>query len=184
MLTIRGTLMVSVASSLETPKVAVTLTTVSTGTAVARIVKVADEVPAAIVTVGGVVTSTPPLWLMRTVTPPVGAETLIVTVPVVSPGPIKLDGSIVSPVITGARTLSVSVSVAPTEVVAVMEMLLSIVVALVVMANVVVVKPAAIVTEAGTLAKAGWFDDKLITTPPTGAAPLSTIVPVELDKPP
>lgn len=184
MLSILGTLTSNDAESLDVPRVAVTVTILSIATAAVRIVKSTLVSPARMVTVGGAVTPAPPLWLSTTTTPPTGAATLIVTVPSTDPGPIRLDGVRTRFVILGVFIVRIFESVTPTGVVAVIVAAVSTAVPDVVTVKFTDDAPAATVTFAGTLPKAGLLDDNVTITPPTGAAPFKTIVPVEFCEPP
>jgi hypothetical protein len=156
------------------------LTEAFDATATVVTVNVAVVAPAATVTLAGTV-ALALLEVSATESPPVAAAELIVTVPVDVAPPSTDVGFNVTPVTSGPSTVSVAV----TEVVPVVAVIVSVLfvpTAVVETVKVPVVAPAATVTVAGTVAD-GSLEDKATERPPVGAAPFSVTVPLE-DVPP
>ncbi len=144
-------------------------------------VKVADDVPAATVTLGGTVAADV-LELVSAITaPPGGAGPDRVTVPVELEPPVTVDGFRVSDEglgRDGGVTVSVAVRVTPEDE-AVIATDVDVVTAAVAMENDADVALAPIVTLAGTLATPVFALERVTTTPLLGAGPLRVTVPAE-----
>ncbi len=149
-------------------------------TATVETVKVPVVDPAATVTVAGTVALVL-LELKLTLTPPVAAGPVSVTVPVEGEPPCTDVG--LSERLTNVGRLIVSVAVleVPFSVAVIVEVVV-VATATVVIVNVPVVAPAATVTVAGTVALVE-LEVRPTDTPPVPAAPLRVTVPVE-DVPP
>lgn len=115
-------------------------------------VTVPDVAPAAIVIDAGPVTAVP-VALKATVSPPVGAAELIVTVPVVEPLPNTVVGFSVNAVTVGPSIVNEPMPVEPLAVPVMVALVLG-PTATVVIVKVPVVCPAAMVVVAGTFADA------------------------------
>ena len=161
------------------PALAVMVATDDAVTDVVEIVKAALVAPAATVTLAGTVAAA---LLVESVTPnpPAGAAAVSVTVPCAETPPVTLvgltDTAESDAAAGGGVTVSVAVFVAPPYapvIVAGVEAPT----ALVVMANVALVAPAATVTLAGTAATAALLLESVTTAPPVGAAVVSVAVP-------
>src|SRR5258708_5674914 len=114
--------------------------------------------------------------------PPAGAGTLRVTVPVAILPPRTTGGLTVSPVSAAARTVSEALcDWLPNA--AVIFTTVSTAGAWVVTGNVVDTTFPDAVTWGGTAAMVGWSLDSVITTPPGGAAPLSVTRPCTVTPP-
>jgi hypothetical protein len=163
---------------LVTPKTAVSVTEVDDATPVVMMVKVALVAPAAIVTLAGTCAAVVLLLDRVTTAPPKGARPLSVTVPVELLPPTTEVGLLVSDDSTGALTVRVVVRATPY----VPEIVTEVFTATgdVVIVNVALVAPAAIVTLAGTWTADVLLLDRVTTAPPMGAFPLRVTVPVEL----
>jgi hypothetical protein len=151
-------------------------------TAKVVIVNVADVLPEGTATEVGTVAAAVLLLCRATLTPPVGAGPVRVTVPVEDPPPLTLVGLTVTDVrlTGGVVTVGVTVSVAlwfePKEPVMITAVLA--LTALVLMEKVALVFPAVITTLAGVCAAAVLLLDSATAAPPLGAGPLRVTVPV------
>jgi hypothetical protein len=145
-------------------------------------VNVADVLPAGTVTEAGTLAAAVLLLCRATLTPPVGAGPVRVTVPVEDPPPVTLVGFTVTEVrlTGGVITVGVTVSVAlwfePNE--PVMITAVFALTALVLMAKVALVLPVETTTLAGVCAAAVLLLDRVTVAPPLGAGPLRVTVPV------
>jgi hypothetical protein len=164
-----------VAVPLSVPEI---VTGVDELTGIVVTVKVADDDPAATVTLFGIIAAAL-LLDSGTTTPPAGAGPLKVTVPVEVVPPITVEGFNVTEAIASGSTVKVVVWV-PWKV---PEIVMEVVAATewVVTAKFAVVAPAAMVTLYGITE--GSLLDNATVTPPVGAGPLSVTDPVE-DAPP
>ena len=175
-----GGTMVSVAETVVPPSVADSDALVVLATGEVVIVKVLDVAPAATVTVAG--TTALELSDERlTVSPPIGAGPLNVTVPVEEVPPTTETGATVKPLGTGGVMLRTEFTVTPLAV-AEMVAFVTTATAEVPIGNVAVVCPAETVTCVGGVALPE-LDPKLTANPPFGAGPFKVTVPVE-DVPP
>ena len=151
------------------------VTGVDAATARVTMLKLALVAPPATVTLAGTVTAGL-LLASATCAPAAGAGPLSVTVPATAVPPVTLAELRESDETTGASTVSETLCVRPPEE-AEMLTLADAATALVVMLNVVLVAPAAIVTLAGTDA-AGLLLESATWAPPVGAGPSRLTVPV------
>jgi len=138
---------------------------VATGTVVT--VKVAVVWPAATVTEAPTVATAVLFEVVETTMPPVGAAGVIVTVAVDEFPPTTDVGFNVRPVTAGALTSRTAVLVVP-GMEAVMVALVLVETPTVVIVQLPTVWPAAIVTDAGTVAE-GSLEERVTITPPAGA---------------
>jgi hypothetical protein len=139
-------------------------------------VNVPVEAPAATVTVAGTVALE--LFELRvTEIPPVGATPLRVTVPVEVPPPVTDVGESVTPVSVGGLIVKLAVFEVPLSV-PVIVAVTAVDTAVVVVAKVAVVAPAATVTVLGGTALVE-LEPRVTTRPPVGAGPEIVTVPVE-----
>jgi len=145
-------------------------------TAVVVIVKFAVVAPAATVTEAGTVADAE-LLVRATLSTPVGAAELNVTVPVEEFPPTTEVGLKASEDTVGAVIVSVAVALVLFAV-AVIVAVVFVATAVVVTVNVAVVAPAATVTEAGTVAEVELLL-RATLRPPVGAAELMVTVPVD-----
>jgi len=165
------------------------VTAVDEITALVLTVKLALVVPAATVTLAGVLAAPVLLLDSETTAPPDGAGPLNVTVPVelcVPPVTVvgfKLRAERVIGGGAAGLTVNVAVLVVPPYD-AVIVTAVDAVTALVLTVNVALVAPAATVTLAGVLAAPVLLLESETAAPPDGAAPLSVTVPVEDCVPP
>lgn len=142
-------------------------------------VNVTDVAPAGTVTEVGTV-AVEVLELERKMgTPPVGAATEIVTVPVERFPPTTVVGASVTPVGRGAVALSELLAEEVPRV-AVMTVPTSLPTGTVVAVNAAVKAAAGTVIDAGTVTTAVFEDDRVTTVPPVGAGPLRVTVPVDV----
>ena len=142
-------------------------------------VNVAVEAPDATVTLAGTVAAAVTEDVRVTTAPPEGALPVSVTVPVELVPPRTLVGERVTDVRAAGVTVRVAVWVTPEktpEIVTGVEDPTPSVVTV----NVFVEVPAATVTDAGTVAALVTEEERVTTTPPAGAGPVSVTVPVEL----
>jgi len=171
-----GGLTVTVACS-ETPlRLPVIVTPTCAATAVVLIVKVAEDLPAGMVTVAGTVAAFEPLESFTT-SPPEGAGPLSVAVPVEGVPPVTVAGLREIEVNAGGSTVRVAFCVTPLrlpDTVATTCDATATVVAL----KVALVELARIATEAGTATVVRLLES-LTTNPPVGAGALRLTVPVE-----
>jgi len=149
-------------------------------TAVVVTANVAVVAPAATVTEAGTVADAE-LLVRATLSPPVGAAELNVTVPVEEFPPTTEVGLKASEDTVGAVIVSVAVALVLFAV-AVIVAVVFVATAVVVTVNVAVVAPAATVTEAGTVADVELLVSETLS-PPVGAAELIVTVPAEDDPP-
>lgn len=138
-------------------------------------VKLADEAPAATVTVAGTV-AFKRLDESWTETPPVGAGPVSVTVPVDELPPVTVLGENDTALGTGGEMVRIAAAEALWAL-AVRVAVADAATGVVVMENVAVVAPAGTVTVAGTVARL-LLDLRFTTTPPLGATTASVTVPV------
>src|SRR5438874_7262578 len=120
--------------------------------------------PSATVTEPGTVATAPLLLASVTIAPPTGAALPSVTVPVLATPPVTAVRLTLRPTSAGF-SVSVTILDAPTHV-AVMLTCVTTVTTLVLTANVLVVAPAATVTEVGTVATAPLLLVSVTTAPP------------------
>jgi len=152
-------------------------TLVLLATALVLIAKVAEEVPAATVTVAGTV-ATPVLLLDRlTTAPPAGAFPANVTVPCEDDPPVTVAGFAVK-VLSAGVTVSVALCVAVLYVALIVTAVVAVTAPLVTL-NVALVLPAATGTLAGTPTTAALLLPSVTVIPPAGAAAASVTVPTE-----
>ena len=162
-----------------TPSVAVIVVEVLLATPNVVMVKVADVLPAGTVTEAGTVAAVVLLLCRETLTPPVGAAPVSVTVPVEALPPVTLVGLTVTDVrLTGAgATVKVAVCVEPNTPVIVTPVF--VLTALVEIVNVALVFPLGTRTFAGVCAAAVLLLDSVTVAPPAGAGPLRVTVPID-----
>ncbi len=173
-----GAVMARFAVAVDPLKLAVNTAVAFAATGVVVTVKVPEVAPAAIVAVPGTAAGLPEET--GTVRPPAGAALPIVTVPMDETPPATVVGLTDRPVTTGAVIARLAAFEEPFEL-AVMFAVRFDATELVVIVNVPVVAPAAIVAVPGTAAPLS--DDTVTVNPPTGAADEIVIVPVELTPP-
>jgi hypothetical protein len=163
---------------LLTPCVAVITVEVLLATGNVVMVKFADVLPAGTVTEAATVAAVVLLLCRDTLTPPVGAGPVKVTVPVEALPPVTLVGLTVTDVrLTGdGVTVKVVVCVEPNK--PVMVMAVFALTAFVVIAKVALVLPLATTTLAGVCAAAVLLLDRVTVAPPLGAGPLRVTVPL------
>src|SRR6266436_7961695 len=159
------------------------LTVVDAATALVLTVNVALVTPAATVTLDGTLAAVVLLLERVTTAPPDGAAPLSVTVPVEEFPPVTLVGLTESEEsVAAGGGAGVTVSDADLVTPLYIPEMLTVVdpaTALVLIVNVALVAPAAIVTLDGVLATFVLLLESVTTAPPEGAAPLSVTVPVE-----
>ena len=141
--------------------------------------KVAVVAPARTVTEAGTVAD-PPVAASETVSPPVGAAPLKVTVPVEGDPPATDVGERVSVEITGEVTVRTAVAEVPADVAVMVDVPLS---GKVVTVKLAVVAPDGTVTVAGTVAREVLEEVSVMTSPPVPAALVSVTVAVDGDAP-
>jgi len=177
-----GTVTVRVAFADWPPAVAVMVLVVVAPTVSEVTVKLAEVVPAGMVTDPGTVAAVLLLDVKATAKPPVGALLLIVTVAVDGVPPATVVGLRVTALTTGGLTVMVAVLfVVP--VAAVIVGVVTVPTARVVTVKVALVWPAATTTDVGTVAAVVAFELRVTVVPPVGAGPLIVTVPVEGDPP-
>ena len=133
--------------------------------------------PAGTVTLDGTVATEVLLLESATTAPPAGAGPLRTTVPVEEPPPVVLDGFSVSEVRTAGSTVIAAVCAAPPNTAETVDVVAA-ATGLVLTANVALVVPSGMVTDAGTVTD-GSLLNKEITAPPVGAGPFMVTVPVD-----
>jgi hypothetical protein len=163
------------------PYTPVRVTEVDEATPLVVIVKVVLVDPAAMVTLAGTFAADVLLLCKVTTAPPAGAAPLKVTVPVELFPPTTEVGFLAIDESVAALTVRAVVRAMPYVPVIVTDVLA--VTGVVVMVNVALVDPAAIVTLAGTCAAAVLLLCKVTSAPPAGAAPFKVTVPVEFAPP-
>ncbi len=159
------------------------LTAVDAAAALVLTVNVALVTPAATVTLDGTLAAVVLLLERVTTAPPDGAAPLSVTVPVEEFPPVTLVGLTESEEsVAAGGGAGVTVSDADLVTPLYIPEMLTVVdpaTALVLIVNVALVAPAAIVTLDGVLTTFVLLLESVTTAPPEGAAPLSVTVPVE-----
>ena len=161
-----------------TPSVAVITVEVLPATGNVVIVKFVDVLPAGTVTEAATVAAVALLLCRDTLTPPVGAGPVKVTVPVEEVPPVTLVGLTVTDVrLTGdGVTVKIVVCVEPNKPVIVTAVFA--LTAFVVIAKVALVLPLGTTTLAGVCAAAVLLLDSVTVAPPLGAGPLRVTVPL------
>lgn len=146
-------------------------------------VNVADDCPAATVTLGGTAACAGRELLSETTMPPAGAGPVSVTVAVTLPPPVTLDALSARAAVLGSVTVSVAVFGAAPVDVADSVVVVPLVTGVVETPNVAVDAPAGTVTVAGADATPG-FELAIVTgVPPAGAARASVTVAMDVAPP-